>query len=119
MSKEKPTIHPVQAVLDAPVGTHDVGEPHRGEVTTEEIVCDPVAGRTVGLPPRRDLTYGGQARPLMLLLQPVDGGAGDEPCQGALTARIRRSCCREAGARTSNIACSGIRSESSSAAARR
>jgi hypothetical protein len=56
--------HPVQAVLDAPMATHDVGGPHRGKVGTEEIVCGLVADRTVGLPLTRDLTYGGQARPL-------------------------------------------------------
>jgi hypothetical protein len=54
------------------MGAHNLTEPHRGEGGTEEIVCGLVADRAVGLPLARDLADGGQARPLMLLLQPVD-----------------------------------------------
>jgi hypothetical protein len=64
--------NPVQAVLHAPVRAGDFAETCGGQCSAEQIVSGFGAGLSANLTGADDLADGHQARPGMLLLQPLN-----------------------------------------------
>ena len=64
--------HPMQAVLDGPMGAHDLLEAFGRERRAHDVVAGFGCCAPGGVAPHLDLAEGGQTRPVMALPQPCD-----------------------------------------------
>src|SRR3954454_18215009 len=91
--------HPMQPVLDAPVGARDLGEALGAKPRAEQVVGDLGRGLRGDLADAHDLADGGQPGPAAALLEPSDVGR-DEAGAGldAPVAAVDRGVARLSGA---------------------